>query len=276
MKWYHDESLLRVRFAEVPSFSGVTWRCPSAGILIVIMMAGFLCSSCGSGITAVTEEMEKDSGFGFDRLKGSGIVVVGVTARGGTVTGEDRLDLSAAMASLLQESLPTDARITCVSPEILAARMGEEPYEAFMLQCDNEGMLTSEDLKKLTLLSPGGRYVLLMDLLTDATSNRSSTSWVSDEQSENYETVYEEERYVRVDFQLYDTAAEKMVWRSLIVDRKVDSQQVNSGESFGDVLVTGIIYAIFGSPADVELDEVFAGVVEHCAEDLRNARAEIP
>lgn len=242
----------------------------------MIAIAGLLCSSCGSSGTAVTEEMEKDAGFGFERLRGNGIVVVGVTARGGTVTGEDRLDLSDAMARLLQESLPADARITCVSPEALAATMGEEPYEAFMLRCDNEGLLTAEDLKNLTVLAPGGRYVLLMDLITDATSNSSSTSWVSDEKSRNYETVYEEERFVRVDFQLYDTAAEKMVWRSLIVDRKVDAEAVNSGESFGEVLITGIIYAIFGSPADVDLDDVFAGVVEHCAEDLRNARADIP
>jgi len=252
-------------------------KSPSAFILfLVIMTAGLLCSACSSSGTAVTETMEKDAGFGFETLKGNTVVILGATARAGTLMGEDRLELGNAMADRLQKSLPTDARITCMPPEIIFAKMGAEPYEAFMMRCDSDGMLTAEDLKRLTDLAPGGRFVLLMDLLTDERSNSTSTSWISDEQSRHYETVFEEERFVRVDFQLYDAAAKKMVWHSLIVDRKVDSEPVNSGDSFVEVLFTEIIYAIFGSPADVDLDDVFTGIVEHCAEDLRNVSAETP
>jgi hypothetical protein len=245
-----------------------------AACLLACVTALLLGACAGSGNTAVDEGSEKDRSFSYDSLRSRGLLVAGVFSHDIVIAREDRVEVGTTLAEDLRSDLG-DGKPQIYSAEQLVGRLGEEKYISMMRNCDREGMLTEEDILVLSQSLATPPYILLADLVDEKVNDQNSTEWENSGKGGEYVTSYNTRYFLRVEFQIYDAIARKMVWRNTFSNEVERTEKQGSGSNCTESCLTQIFtLAVFGSPAKISRREAIEDIIERCASNLRKARAE--
>jgi len=243
-----------------------------AGILLAVT-AALLLMSCGASHNVRDESIDKDPNFGYDQLKGSGLLVAGVASQRAAFTREERVKVGNMISNMLIEKMQGAHDIHIVSTGRLVSSMGLDGYSDFIAGCDREGMFTREDIRILESSVPDIQYILLSYIVNENVIDRSDREYIYDKDKTTVETTYDKFFFLSVDFQIYDVRREKMVWSNVIYNEAERSETRTSETGCMESCTSSVINTIlFGSPAEISREEVLDEIVEHCVENLKAAR----
>jgi hypothetical protein len=237
------------------------------------IIAAMLLVSCGASHRLGDERIEQDVRFGYDKLRGSSLLVAGVAS--GTVgfSPAERVRTGGAVSNMLIDKMGGAHDIRVIGVGSLASRLGLDTYDALMQHVDMEDGLSREDLPVFDQAFDDIGYILLAFILNENVVDFEDEHHDSSREGEQRVPDYEKRYYLTIDFQLYDARNEKMVWSNVIYNEVKDTERRTTPSGFLSSLMSNIFQRLlFGMPADISREEVLDSMVGRFVENLRKAR----
>lgn len=238
-----------------------------------IMAAAVLLASCGASHQLRDERMEQDIKFGFEKLRGHSLLVAGIATQAPDLAPEERARLGSMLSNMLIEHLEGAHDIRITGTGRLISAMGLEGYNGLMTGVDREGGLLHEDLPLIENAVGAFDYILLALILNENVIDYQDEEYVHSAGDTELRTDYEKRYYLTVDFQLYDTKHEKMVWSNVIYNEAKNTESRTTPTGCVESCMSSMIQTLlFGSPAEISREEVLDEMVERCTENLQRVK----
>ncbi len=240
--------------------------CLAAAVLVI--------SSCGPSHGLRDEHIEQDVRFGFDKLRGSSLLVAGVASEQPLFAAEERVRTGGMLSNMLIEKLGGAHGIRIVGSGQLVGSMGLDAYGGLMTRVDREGGLMHEDLPVLRDAVGEFDYILLAYITNENVIDFEDERTVPTKDGSERETEYEKRFYLTIDFQIYEVKHEKMVWSNVIYNEAVNTETRSTPSGCVESCFSSLLQTIlFGTPAEISREEVLDEMVERFAENLQRAKA---
>lgn len=240
---------------------------PFAGFVFVL----FLCASCGPSSSVYDDRIEQDLGFGYDDLKKGSLLVAGISATPGYFGAQERARLGGTLANLLLAALHGAPGLHIIGPGTVVQRLGLDSYDDMMRGIDEEGGLSRQYLPVLDSVAPDIRHVLVAYVTNENVMDFADEHYSED--GEEVTTDYEKRFYLTVDFQLYDIRYEKMVFSHIVHNEAMRSESRTTSTGCVEGCMQSVLQnLLFGTPAELNREEVLSEMVERFAERLRTTR----
>jgi hypothetical protein len=239
------------------------------GLITLIL----LLFSCGASHSLRDESLYKDDSFAYDHLKNNTMIIGGIASQMIKFTNEDRIRYSSIVSNILVEELEEVHKINMISTRQLISKIKKDDYFAMMEDFDLEHVFVVEDIRFIRDAVPNAKYILLAYIENENIIDRSYDEYVEVEGEEQIETDYEKTYLLTIDFQLYDLLEEKMVWKNVIYNQaeRTETRTTETG-CFESCMDNMFQTMLFGSPAEIDRDEVIAETVERLAKNLAKAK----
>jgi hypothetical protein len=242
--------------------------------MLSAVCAALLLAACGPSHEIRDEALTKDPRFGFERLRGKGFLVAGVSAQTETLTAEERATTSGTVSNMLIEYLGGAPDIRIVPSGKLVSTLGLYEYHMLMMDADAEGVLLPETMARITKAEPDVEFILLAHIVNENIVDYQQEHVVPGESGDTRETDYEKQYFLTIDFQIYDARLGKMLLNNTIYNRltRKETRTTRTGcmemcfDTFVDML-------FFGEPAEIGRLEVLEGIVERFAVNLQRVHA---
>jgi hypothetical protein len=229
--------------------------------------------SCGAKHHLIDEVIYRDDNFTYDHLVDNGMIISGISSRQVYLTFEERFEYSTILSNVLLERLKGVHTINIMNTSQLLDKIGKEEYLKIMETLDEEKIFREETLRFMRDSIANANYILLAYIENENIFDRSSEYVESDESGEELITDYERIYLLTIEYQIYDLLQEKMVWNNSIHNEaeKTETRTTRTGcvESCIDNVINSIL---FGSPAEINREEVLAKSCEKFAENLSKTR----
>ncbi|MFC2083524.1 hypothetical protein ACFLS9_00550 [Bacteroidota bacterium] len=236
---------------------------------LIIITAIFLCS-CGASHNIVEEIIYKDDGFSYNHMKKNDVAIGGITSQQLTFTDDVRIQYSSLFSTVLLENLKDVHSINIVNTSQLMQKIGRENYFNIMKEFDVEQTLIDEAMGFIKESIPEVEYLIIANIDNENIVDRSHRERIKDEKGEEkYETDYERTYYLTVEFHVYDLFQEEMIWNILMYNRAEKTETRTTETGCFESCITGAIQDIlFGSPAEIDREEVLAEIYKDFADKL--------
>jgi len=232
-------------------------------ILTVLLFA------CGASHRLTNNIEYHDTVFSYDQLKTDGLIFGGISSQFVKLTPEQRLDYSAIISHSLLEKLKDVQLIRLTNPVQLIDKIGKAKYLSIMESFDFTQKLpdTTQVFLRDTLTQ--AKYLLMAYIVNENVIDDSFSEHITENNQEKIETEYQKTYFLTVEFQIYDLYRQRIVFRNTIFNTatNTDSRTTRAGcvESCMDELIQTIL---FGSPADIDREEVLEKIADSFAKDL--------
>jgi hypothetical protein len=217
----------------------------------------------------IDEVIFKDQNFSYNNLKNNGLIVAGVCSDVLEVSRKDRLQYSTTFSNILIEKLKDVSMIQITNPGQLTDKMRQVSYFDMMNDYDSLKALSESWADSLHLVLPDAQFVLFAYIVNENIVDESQDRYVQSQEGEELETEYRKTYFITVEFHLYDLFQKQIVWENSIFNKaqRTESRSTQTGclESCVNDIFQNIL---FGEPAEISREEVFAKIVEKFAEDI--------
>ncbi len=228
-----------------------------------IIVISFLLSSCWTKHSIRDNVIYEDDSFSYNQLMNGGVVIGGIASQEINFTREERIQYNSHLSTIMIKELK-DIRI--INTLQLMSKIGKDNYYSIIKEYDTEQMLSSEDMRIIKESIPEIEYIIFAYIENEYINNESYTESTSDDKGK-YKTVYKTTYSLALEFQIYDLFQEQIVWKNIMYNEAVKTQNREEDSFFG--VVTGDVM----SSAFVEIDR--EDVLEELYEELAEGLAEI-
>lgn len=238
-----------------------------------VTAAAILLASCGASHQLRDERMEQDVKFGFEKLRGHSLLVAGIATQSPALAPEERARTGSMISNMLIEHLEGAHDIRITGAGQLISAMGLESYTDLMTDVDREAGLSHEDLPLIEAAVGSFNYILLALIVNENVIDYQDEEYVQSAGDTELRTDYEKRYYLTVDFQLYDTKHEKMVWSNVIYNEAKNTESRTTPTGCVESCMSNLIQAVlFGSPAEISREEVLDEMVERFTQNLKHVK----
>ncbi len=226
--------------------------------------------SCGASHYLRDDLVYLDNGFSYDHLKGSGIIIGGVSSKIITLQAEDRIKYSSLLLNKLLESLKDVHNIRLVSTIQFIDEIGKNNYFGIMDYFDEKKHIEKDKLQFIRDSIPDINYILFSYIANENIVDNSIDQYVKDEKGEDeIETEYQKTYYLTLEFFIYDLTSQKIVLENVVYNRAEQTETRTTGTGCFESCMQNIFDAIvYGEPAEIDREEVLAKIYEKFAKDL--------
>jgi hypothetical protein len=239
-----------------------------------VTAAVILLASCGASHQLRDERMEKDVKFGFEKLRGRSLLVAGTAMQAPYLAPDERARLGSVFSNMLIAHLEGAHAIRITGTGRLISAMGLESYSDMMTGVDQEGGLSHEDLPLIESAAGSFDYILLALIVNENVIDYEDEEYVHSADNSELRTDYKKRYFLTIDFQLYDTKHEKMVWSNVIFNEAKNTESRTTSTGFVESCMSNLIQSLlFGSPAEISREEVLDEMVERFTRNLQRVKS---
>jgi hypothetical protein len=236
----------------------------------LVIIISFLVCSCGASHSIREDVIHKDDSFSYNNLLNNDLVNGGVFSQIDNLNFDDKIQCSFLLSKILYEQLKDVHKINMITTGQLINEIGKDNYLVIMDNFEMEEILNNESISFIKESMPDLNYLILAHITNENIIDYSDTERVKNEKGEEeYKTDYEKTYLLTVEFQLYDILQEYMVYNIVVYNQaeRTESRTTQTGCCEGGI--TSFINNIFfGSPAEIDREEVLAKIYERFAEGL--------
>jgi len=233
----------------------------------ILMFGVFL--SCGASHKLVDDIIHKDENFNYQNLKNNGLIVGGLSSNVIELSRKNRLEYSSTFSQILIEKLKDASLIRMTNPTQLIDHIGQTSYFNMMEDLDTEEALSSLWADSLRAILPDAQFILFAYIINENIVDEYHDRYVESAEGQELETEYKKTYYITVDFLLYDLFRKELVWKNSIFNKAHRTESRTSESGCVESCLNNIFQTIlFGEPAEISREEVFAKIVEKFAEDI--------
>ena len=226
--------------------------------------------SCGASHNIVEEVIYKDTSFSYNHIKTNEVAIGGIASQQIYFTEIERIQYGSLLSTILIEQLEEVHSINIINTSQLMQKIGKENYFNIIKEFDVEQRLLNEAMLFIKEEMPEIEYLIIANIENENIIDRSYRELIKDDEGkEKYETDYNKTYYLTVKFQIYNLFQEAMIWSILMYNKAERSETRTTDTGCVESCVTGAINSIlFGSPAEINREEVLAEIFKKFAENL--------
>jgi hypothetical protein len=240
----------------------------------VLLITSILLLSCGAKHHLRDDLVYKADNFTYNSLKGSGMIIAGISSEIVDFSREDRLEYSTIISNILVEKLEDAHTINIINTRQLIDKLGKPKYFEIMEKFDYQRTIDRENIQLIQNALPSINFMLVSYIVNENIIDESYDEYIETEGEEKLETEYERSYFLTIDFQIYDIIQEEMVWHNVVYNEAERSETRTTRTGCVESCLDDIVQTIlFGSPAEIGREEVVAKTIEKFAKNLARTKS---
>jgi hypothetical protein len=237
--------------------------------MITVVVISVLIYSCGASHHLIDESIYQNDDFTYNHLMNNEVIIAGISSSMIKFSNEERVEYSSMLSNRLLEGLEDVHKISFINTMQMIDKVGKQKYFEIMSMFDRGLILSGGDFHLISNSLPDTKYILVAFVKNENIIDRSFDEYIEEDEEKKRKTDYERTYLLTIDFQIYDIYREELVWSNVIYNEadRSESRTTRTGcfESCADTIIDNIL---FGSPAEISREEVFAKTIEKFTENL--------